>query len=142
MISTALHAHLTEAASTPFDYRVNDCCTFAADWVVSRGHCDPMQRWRGRYANEGSASALIAEYGMLDMWTLGMIDAGIPEADEPKIGDVAVVECVSHDGVNQVGAIYGGKRWHVLGDKGLYQAHMKPLRIWRVGDALRDACRG
>lgn len=132
-IAQDLNAHLCEAASTPFEYRSHDCCTFVSDWVMRHGYDDPMARWRGRYASEGAARELMDRYGLLDMWTLGMIEVGVPEADEARIGDVGLVECVSDDGVNLVGAIYGGKRWHALGEKGLFQASMKPVKVWRCG---------
>lgn len=142
MIEVQLNEYLKSAASLAFEYRVHDCCTMPADWAIERGYDDPMRLWRGRYANESAANALIAEYGLLDMWTLGMIDAGIPECDEPRIGDIGVVECVSHDGAGVVGAIYGGRRWHALSERGLFQASMTPLRIWRVGNPLKDAVGG
>ena len=97
-----------------------------------RGHADPAARWRGKY-DEAGATALVKQHGMLALWTLGMIDAQIPECDEPQIGDVGIVECVTDDGFNQVGAIFTGKRWSALSPKGVFQASMPCIQAWRVG---------
>lgn len=135
-IAQDLNVYLMEVASK----QDGDCCEYMADWCVRRGFDDPMARWRGTYDDHGTA--LMDEYGLLNMCDLGMIEAGIPEADEPMIGDVGIVECVTHDGRALVGAIYGGKRWSALGEKGLFCASMEPARVWRINDPLRDAVRG
>lgn len=131
-----LQTFLMEAVSTPFQYGLHDCCTFATDWCVYAGHDDPMAAWRGQYDSEEGADALIAECGgLLPMWELGMIEAQLPEADEPRLGDVAVLRVMTDKGPGEVGAIYGGKRWHMLSPNGMFSASMERehiLRIWRV----------
>jgi len=141
MISTQLHRYIAKGAAMDFGPTIPDCCMWPANWCVECGNDDPGKRWRGKYT-EAEALELVAHYTLLDLWTLGMIDAGIPEVDEAQIGDVAVVECVTDDGVNQCGAIFGGKRFHALSPKGVFQAHMRPLRIWRVVNPLHEACHG
>jgi hypothetical protein len=132
MISQDFHRFIVMGASRQFEYGPHDCAMWPANWCVERGHIDPAARWRGEY-DETEALALVEKYGLLDLWTLGMIDAQIPECDEPRIGDVGIVECLSDDGTNQVGAIFGGKRWHALSPKGVFQASMPVIRSWRVG---------
>lgn len=141
MISQELHRFIANGASLHFEYGPHDCAMWPANWCVAQGCDDPAARWRGKY-DETGAGNLLAEHGLLSLWTLGMIEAGIPEADEPEIGDVAVVEVVTDDGFNQCGAIYGGRRWHALSPKGVFQASMTPLRIWRPRDKIREAVRG
>lgn len=134
--SADLQTYLMEAASTPFQYGLHDCCSFACDWCVYAGNDDPMTAWRGLYESEQGAEELIAESGgLLAMFDLGMIEAQIPEADEPRIGDVAVLRVLTENGPGEVGAIYGGKRWHMLSPNGMFSASMERehiLRIWRV----------
>ena len=136
-IAADLQQYLMEAASTPFAYGHHDCSTFAADWCIWRGHSDPMARWRTRYAYHDEADWIIAQAGgLLPLWELGMIEAQIPECDSPQIGDVAVLAVMTPDGPDQVGGIFGGKRWHMLAPSGLFCASMAPehvLKTWRVG---------
>lgn len=131
-ISTDLHRFIVNGSSLQFEYGPHDCAIWPANWCVMRGHSDPAARWRGKY-DEAGARRLIEQYGLLDLWTLGMIDAQIPECDEPCIGDVGIVECLTDDGFNQCGAIFTGKRWSSLSPKGVFQASMPVLRSWRVG---------
>jgi hypothetical protein len=131
-LSSDLHRFIVNGSSLEFEYGPHDCAIWPANWCVMRGHDDPAARWRGKY-DEAGAQALVEKHGLLDLWTLGMIDAQIPECDEPQIGDVGIVECTTADGINQCGAIYGGKRWHALSPKGVFQANMPVIRSWRVG---------
>jgi len=131
-ISTDLHRFIANGSSLQFEYGPHDCAIWPANWCIMRGHTDPAARWRGKY-DEAGARRLIEQYGLLDLWTLGMIDAQIPECDDPRIGDVGIVECLTDDGFNQCGAIFTGKRWSSLSPKGVFQASMPVLRSWRVG---------
>lgn len=132
-LSVRLHRYLIEAASQPHEWGVSDCCTFAADWVVECGYPDPMARWRGKYDTQQGAMSLIRDNGGLSMlWMLGMLDVGLPEPDAPRIGDVGVVEAMTVEGPQQVGAIFGGKRWSMLSPNGLFCASVPAVMIWRV----------
>jgi hypothetical protein len=92
-----------------------------------------MARWRGGYDDEAGARALIAKAGgLVQLMTLGMIDAGIPECDEPHIGDVGIVAVLGEHGPEEVGAIYQGKRWAMRSPNGLFCASVVPLITWRV----------
>lgn len=131
--SVRLHRYLTEKASEPFEYGINDCATLAADWVVEHGHSDPMRRWRGKYDSEQAARDLICAHGGLAMlWMLGTMDAELPEPDILRVGDVGIVQMATEQGQEEVGAIYGGKRWVMLSEKGLFCASVKPIMAWRV----------
>lgn len=141
MVSQDLHRFVSAGMALDFEYGPHDCAMWPANWCVMQGRDDPASRWRGQY-DEAEAGALISQYGLLELWTLGMIDAQIPEADEPEIGDVGIVEVVTHDGINQAGAIFTGKRWCCLSQNGVFQASMTPLRIWRPRDKIREAVRG
>lgn len=132
-VNRRLHRYLIEKASDPFEYGVNDCATFPADWCIENGHSDPMRRWRGKYDSEESARDLICSAGGLSMlWMLGTMDAALPEPDLLRIGDVGVVAMMTPNGPDEVGAIYLGRRWAVLCESGLLCASVKPIMAWRV----------
>lgn len=77
--------------------------------------------------------SLIRDAGGLAMlWTLGMLDVSLPEPDAPRIGDVGVVEAMTIDGPQQVGAIFGGKRFAMLSPNGVFCASVPAVMIWRV----------
>lgn len=92
-----------------------------------------MARWRGNYSTEQEARDFIASAGGLPMlWLLGMIDVGLPEPDRPRLGDVGIVVVLGEHGPEEVGAIYGGKRWHMRSPNGLFCASVEPVMFWRV----------
>jgi hypothetical protein len=100
---------------------------------VYQNHNDPMARWRDQYDDEPTARQYIADaHGIIELMTLGMIDAGIPECDEPRIGDVGIVTVLGEHGPEEVGAIYQGKRWAMRSPNGLFCASVTPLITWRV----------
>lgn len=96
-----------------------------------------MAKWRGAYDSEDAARTLIADSGGLSMlWIVGMVGAGLwSEPGLPMLGDVGVVRVMGVNGPEEVGAIYGGKRWHMLSPDGLYSASIDKQNvsmIWRV----------
>lgn len=131
--SAALHSYLIRTTSEPWEWGVYDCCSFVADWVVECGHPDPMARWRGKYDSEQGARDFIERSGGLCMiYLLGMSGIGLPEPDSPQLGDVGVVRVMGEHGPEEVGAIFGGKRWHLRSPNGLSCARVEPCMIWRV----------
>lgn len=137
-LPATLQSYIANGASLQFEYGPHDCAMWPANWCVMMGWSDPAARWRGRYGEQG-ARDFIERHSLLSLWELGMIDAGIPEADEPKIGDVGIVECVTEDGYNQCGGIFGGRRWHSLSPAGVFQASMPVVKCWRVVSPIREA---
>ena len=55
----------------PFAWAVNDCCTFAADWVAVCTGTDHAQPWRGRYSSGLGAVRFLDEAGGVE----AMVDA-------------------------------------------------------------------
>lgn len=128
-----------------------DCCTFPADWAVLCGHPDPMAKWRGTYSTEAEAEDLIAAAadageglgrgGLEMLFKEGMWEAGIPEIDGSRnsggdvpppfeMGDIAVVNIAG----NEAGAIFTGKRWAFVPDRGLGFVSLDReciVRAWR-----------
>lgn len=112
---------------------VHDCCTFPAEWAIDNDWPDPMADWRGAYDTEEDAEILIERAGGLaDLFAAGMATAGIPRADgDPEAGDIGVLRCGDH----HAGAIFAGKRWALVANRGLAIASVEPemvVAIWRV----------
>lgn len=128
-----LGAYLKAAAAQPHTWGVSDCCTFPGDWCVAQGRADPMARWRGRYASEAEAMALIErDGGLLAMFTVGCAEAGLPEVDEPQRGDIGVLLAPTCDGTPHVGGIFDGRRWALLADPhGIVVVSAVAERVWR-----------
>lgn len=85
----ALDAHIAERRDAPFEWGVNDCCCFAADWVKIATGVDPMAELRGL------TSALAAHHALEG---LGGMLAAVEQLCGPhipgsfaQVGDVAMV---------------------------------------------------
>lgn len=94
-----------------------------------------MAEWRGRYATETQALDLIAEAGGLaDLFVRGMAAANIPEATgDFQSGDIGVVQLLGE----QAGAVYTGKRWALVADRGMAFASIDRqyiVRAWRAAN--------
>ena len=78
------------AGALPFAWGSSDCCTFAADWLVTLGKPDPLADLRGTYATPIEARALMRS----DLVELVAARIGEPMENHhfAQRGDVAVVE--------------------------------------------------
>jgi len=125
--------YVERASAQPWAWGRHDCCTFAGDWVRAAKGRDPMARWRGNYATEAEAEALIqAAGGLVALWDVGCRDAGMRVATDPVQGDVGVIAVVGRDGPADVGAIHVGPRWALLTPAGVGVLHpVKVKRAWR-----------
>lgn len=109
-----------------------DCCKFIARWCILRGHDDPMDFMKPLYDSERSALFAIERGGgLVSLWTRGMIEAGIPEADDARMGDVGIVIADQDDGHHQSCGIYTGERWAMLGLSGIVCAPADVEILWR-----------
>lgn len=113
---------------------VHDCVTFPAAWATANGWPDPLSDWRGAYDTEESALELIRDAGGLAIiCDAGMSQAGIPKRyGEPEVGDIGVLALGEHE----AGAIFTGRRWAFVAERGLAFASVEPdcvLRKWSVG---------
>lgn len=128
-----LTEYLAEARSRPWQWGAWDCCAYPAEWVRRIAGADPMMRWRGTYSDEDGAIAhMNGAGGIVNLWTLGMIDILAPEVDEPQAGDVGVIRGLGVCGQEcHAGGIYTGKRWTFLTPNGVGQCHTEHLIAWR-----------
>lgn len=110
-----------------------DCCAFPAAWAMANGWSDPMKYWRGAYSTEEMGLAFIKDAGgLVALFDCGMASAGIPRVTGgPLPGDIGVLSVGEH----QAGAVFTGKRWAMVADRGLAFASIDPacvLALWRV----------
>ncbi|WP_375194641.1 hypothetical protein [Sphingobium sp.] len=100
-----------------------DCCAMPAEWAILNGWPDPMAHWRGAYDTEEGAARFIEDAGSLtQLFRCGMENAGIPERrGDVRIGDIGVLRV----GGMEAGAIFTGKRWAMVADRGLAVASVE-----------------
>lgn len=130
-----LAVHCRVGASGAFQPGRMDCCTWAADWVMSQTRRDPMAAWRGRYRTVlGLKRLLRRSGGMEEMLAAGMRSIGATriEPSEAVPGDIGVILAVSPSGdVEPSAAIRGQLGWLAkLGD-GLWRAP-SAMAAWRL----------
>src|SRR5690606_35402004 len=83
-----LGEYLRAAGTRRWEWGAWDCCAFPAGWVMECGYSDPMALWRGTYASEAEAKALIEEAGgLVELWAIAL--GALPVVEEPRAGDVA-----------------------------------------------------
>ena len=124
--------YLATATSREWAWGRDDCCTFLAGWVMARGHSDPMHFIRGRYRSEfGALRSIKQGGGLVPLWRRGMADVGIPEADEPQAGDVAVLAIPTEAGPHEACGIFSGARWVLRTSGGFFASPARPLALWR-----------
>lgn len=124
-----LNQFLRERADVPFAWGVNDCCIFAADWVLACTGRDPMVVIRG-YINETDAADLIGRGGGIKRMTTDTLGAPAPTVTTAQRGDVVLFE--SGDGP-ALGVCIGDKFAAVRPVGGVgYFAMRHALTAWRV----------
>jgi hypothetical protein len=127
-----LGEYIRGAIARPWEWGEVDCCTFAADWAVLCGRADPMGFIRGCYHTElGALRKIKKGGGLVALWTRGMAEAGIPEADSPHAGDIGVIARATDCRTNEAAAIYAGERWVTLGARGIDSGPADVLALWR-----------
>lgn len=125
----SLPEHLRVMGSTPFTWGVSDCCLAASDWMLARRGIDPAAPLRGRYASMRGALRHIRRLGGFEAMVSNLMrDAGFVETNEPKIGDVGVVD--SDQG--QALAIRTHIGWAVKGVNGFVVAPFSHTKAWSV----------
>ena len=119
-----------------FDYGETDCLLSIGDYIASRGGVDIASRFRGTYATERAAMALVEAHG----GPQGLIDlTGLPrivlEDDEPTRGDVVVMDTGTGP-AGCVGALCTGPGIAARLERGLIEVDRRFVRIthaWKVG---------
>ena len=124
-----LGEYLEREAKRPWTWGSADCCTFAADWVLSETGHDPMAQWRD-YSTEADAELLIAEAGGLEaMWSEGLAPV-MSRVDTPSLGSVGLILVPDQFGeIIQIGAIFSGRRWVFRTPRGIAGASIDPASV-------------
>lgn len=88
-----LAAFIEARRDLPFEWAVNDCCAMAADAVLAMTGRDFLADFRGRYATEGQAEALMGPGGLQAFLPRVMAEFGALELApaEAQRGDVALI---------------------------------------------------
>jgi hypothetical protein len=114
----------------PFQWGINDCCLFAADWVYMLTGVDPAAKWRGEYSNALEAARLAADYGGV----IGLVTAaGNWTAQEPtaaRRGDLVLIPAPTFG--SAVG-VCAGSYLLIPGESGLLTVSMEQAtNSWRI----------
>lgn len=119
-----LGAWLLANGSRRHEHGAWDCCSFPAQWAIDNGLPDPMAHWRGAYSDSDGARALIRDAGSLtQLFRCGMEAAGISERrGDVRQGDIGVIRI----GDEEAGAIFTGKRWALLANRGIVATSIEP----------------
>lgn len=124
-----LSRFLQEAAGKSIDWGKWDCLMFVAAWVRERRGDDPAQPWRGRYRSEfGAARMMLEQGGMVPLMAFGLGALGMQRTNEPKRGDVAVVNGAE----GETGAIILGVNSASIGHRGLFVRRAPIVAAWSV----------
>lgn len=126
-----LGAWLLEAGQRRREPGIWDCCTMPAQWAIDNGLADPMAAWRGTYGTDSEAHDLInVGGGLLALFERGLADAGlVRRQDDAQPGDIGILRILNQE----AGAIFTGKRWCVVAERGLAFAsveHDAVLAVW------------
>lgn len=135
----AYRQFLDERRTTPYQWSVNDCATFAAAGILAQTGTDIAADFRGKYTDEAGAYAAIKE--VCGGSTVGDAAAycaqkhGMKELEHPLMaqrGDLVIVE---NDGSLIAGLVHlNGRDIAVVGEKGMVRLPITSVRrAWRVG---------
>lgn len=128
-----LGAFLGERLAWPRQAGSWDCCTFPAEWAMACGFADPMAEYRGTYATEAEAEDILARAGgLLGIFGAGLEGVGARPVEHAQAGDIGIIALLGQE----AGAIYTGRRWAFVAERGLGFASLEPAavaRIWRLG---------
>lgn len=115
-----------------------DCALWPANWALALTGRDPAAKWRGSYADDVTARAIIeASGGYLGLVREGLEGTGWTPTDDLESGDIGVVEGVlAMSGVcaieGQIAAIRVGGFWTVRAVHGLRGVDVPHLAAWRA----------
>lgn len=125
----ALDAFVAERRNRPFAWGSNDCCTFAADWVLASTGVDPMFNLRGLVTATSAHRELDRRGGVWEATTaaLGRAEAGFMA----QCGDVVLL---SNEKGTKVLGICTGSRLVAPGPDCMMSLSVEAAEAaWRVG---------
>jgi hypothetical protein len=129
ILAATLHAWRT----TPFVWGKADCLISTGDYAGVLTGTDPAAPWRGTYATEAEAMAILGrEGGPAAVLGRALLGAGLEAVAEPMRGDCVSVGLNGHE----VGGICLGDRVGLrLAGRGLFEVHLRLVKVcgaWRA----------
>ncbi|MFG6083926.1 hypothetical protein ACEUZ9_000161 [Paracoccus litorisediminis] len=117
-----LDDYVQRTALLPWEWGVQDCTIWVADWCLLRWGFDPACRFRGRYRSAAGAHHLTA---------CGLVVRVGPEIPLPRKpvagdGDPGVIDITGR----QVAAIRSGSHWLFRTPRGVGMARRDAIAIW------------
>lgn len=126
---SGLAAFLRAGGARPFAWGVQDCCLWAADWVLAATGRDPAAGWRGRYLTALGAARLVTRRGGFEAHVAACLaDVGLAETSDPGPGDVGIVELTN----GPTFAVRASGCWAAKSECGVVLADAPYLRAWSV----------
>lgn len=140
-MATRLSRFLSAAAQRQFAWGQHDCILFAAGWVREISGVDPAANWRGHYATEREAKAILASFGGIGrVMELTLAANGWRRVSTcaPEAGDVVLA--APHDGRGQhcAGIATGNRKTALVTREGLVIAPVRVLQAWRHTGGLAN----
>ncbi|WP_349304660.1 hypothetical protein [Pseudoalteromonas sp. BDTF-M6] len=120
-INVKFHDFITARTNMPFEWGINDCCLFVADWVeCATGH-DPAFGCRDAYSTQAGAFKHIFKLGFKDVRSVfkDRLNTPVP-VHYARRGDLALVE----DNGELIGGIIGVGSVYCVCEEGLVSLPM------------------
>ncbi|MBP3955385.1 hypothetical protein J8F10_08840 [Gemmata sp. G18] len=123
-----LNEHIEQARHVEFEWGMNDCALWAADWVKKANGNDFASAWRGLYSSEAELEQLMAERE-LELPADIADDVGLPQM---HVGFAQRGDIVQHP--QGCLGICNGMHSYFLMERGVTRLRTKDcVKAWRVG---------
>lgn len=130
---TPLPVFLRDQARLAFAWGVTDCLLLGADWCRALGLPDPAEPWRGAYADQAGADALLARHGGVEgLMREGLARIGAEATNRVRPGDLAAVRVLGPDGPTLACGIATGRRFALRAPRGLWIGRAEPVAAWSL----------
>lgn len=124
-----LQAYLVEGAGKPFVWGQTDCCPWAAEWCRRVAGVDVFAVCRGQYHDLRSYARYVRKAGGFEQTVFHVMRlSGLPETQEPRLGDVGLVMT----GNGPMGAIRLATGWALKTVDGIAIREFPAIAAWRV----------
>ena len=123
---------IEERRFAPFVWGENDCCLFAADWILRCTGVDLAATFRGTYCTPLAASRLIEENGGMENFFATYAEpAGSKKISSAQAwrGDVAIRDCGRGD---CLGVVVGSQAAFVSESGLVFYRLDSTVRCWRI----------
>jgi hypothetical protein len=131
---SALFAAIEAHRRCPLDYGTHDCALLAADSVLAMTGVDLAARFRGRYASEAEARALLAAEGFADVADVAAAHFETTTTLRARVGDLAALPSAAADSELVLGVVTGSVV-QVFAPQGVGAVSLRrAIRAYRVGD--------